>query len=196
MRGKFIVLYGANNLGKSTQLNKLEDSWREMGRPYIRIKYPRYDTPTGQLINRVLRPCNGQEKVVMSDTEFQALYAEDRRQNEAELLAWLEVGDVIAEDYVGTGMAWGLTRGVRREDLDKFNAGLLQPDIAILLDGERFGCGIEREHRFEGAGQETWERNREIHRELAAEFGWEIVNANEHEDKVQQKILEAIARKW
>lgn len=196
MRGKFIVIYGANNLGKTTQLNLLEDSWREMGRPYTRIKYPRYDTPTGAMINRILRPAEGQEKIIISDSDFQALYAEDRRQNEKDLLRLLSLGDVFAEDYVGTGKAWGLTKGVSREQLEEFNRGLLEPDIALLLDGERFGCGIERGHRFEGAGQEVWERNRRIHQELAAEYGWEIINANESVEKVQWKILEAIGRKW
>ncbi len=177
-------------------MNLLEDVWQEMHRPYKRIKYPRYDTPTGKLIDRILRPVDGQEKLVMSDTDFQALQAEDKRVNEPELRKCLEIGDVLGEDYWGTGIAWGLTFGVDRKDLDIYNSGLLVPDIAILLDGERFGGGIERGHRHEGAGQEVWETNRRIHRELAAEFGWEVVNANESKEKVHRQILEAIGRKW
>ena len=56
---KFIVLYGPNNLGKSKQFDLLETLWLEIGRPYTRLKYPIYDSPTGQLINRVLRPAPG-----------------------------------------------------------------------------------------------------------------------------------------
>lgn len=194
--GKFIVLYGSNNLGKSTQLDLLELTWQEMGRSYKRIKYPRYDTPTGQLINRVLRPVNGEEKIVMSDEDLQALYAEDRRVNEPELRRWLETMDVFGEDYKDTGRAWGLTKGVARDFLDRVNGDLLDPDIAILLDGERFGGGIEKGHRFEGAGQEIWETNRRIHQELAAEFGWEVVNANESKEKINEQILEIIKRNW
>jgi thymidylate kinase len=195
-KGKFIVIYGPNNLGKSTQLDLLEGLWQHMDRPYKRIKYPRYDTPTGQLINRVLRPVDGEEKLVMSDEDLQDLYAKDRRVNEPELQEWLKTMDVFGEDYKDTGRAWGLTKGVSREFLDKVNANLLDPDITILLDGERFTGGIEKGHRFEGAGQEVWETNRRIHQELAAEFGWEIVNANEGPEKVHEKIVEIIQRNW
>jgi thymidylate kinase len=196
VRGKFIVIYGANNLGKTKQMDMLEETWKELERPYMRIKYPRYDTPTGKIIDSILRPKEGSVKREISHTDFQALYAEDRRQNEAELVSWLKIGDVLAEDYVGTGQAWGLTCGVSREDLNRFNAGLLEPDIAILLDGERFSEGIERGHRHEGLGQEAWERNRKHHLELACEFGWEIVNANESAEKVHENVLRVIERKW
>lgn len=194
-RGKFIVLYGANNLGKSTQMDLMEQAWREMGRPYARIKYPIYDSPTGIIINQVLRG-GDKGRVEMDDRDFQKLYADNRREFEVILCQMLEEGDVLAEDYVGTGMAWGLTKGVSREELDSFNAGLLEPDIAILLDGERFSSGIEKGHRHECAGSETWELNRRIHRELADECGWAVVNANESAEVVHKNLLEEVSKKW
>lgn len=194
-RGRFIVLYGPNNLGKSSQLDLLEEEWKMIGRPYKRIKYPRYSSPTGVLINRVLRG-DEQGKLDLTDEELQFLYSEDRRQYEPYLYRALSEGDVIAEDYIGTGLAWGLTKGVNRKLLDEYNDGLLQPDIAILLDGERFSGGIEKDHRFESAGEKVWEENRRIHQELAAEFGWEIVNANESKEKVHEDIMAVIARRW
>lgn len=191
--GRFIVLYAANNLGKSKQLDLLEETWQEMGRPYVRIKYPRYESEFGKIINKELRgPV--EERFNLTDSELQMLYAEDRRYFQRELEAMLEEGDVLAEDYTGTGLAWGLTKGVTREKLDIYNFGLLKPDLAILLDGERFSGGIEKGHRFEGAGQETWERNREIHRQLATELGWEVVEANGAPEKIHEKIMEIIAR--
>lgn len=191
--GKFIVLYASNNLGKSVQLDLLETAWKKEGKIYKRIKYPRYDTPTGKLINKILRPADG-EKIAMSDAELQELYAKDRRVNEPELRRALKMGDVFGEDYVGTGLAWGLTKGVSRGLLDTYNMGLLKPDVAILLDGERFSGAIETGHRFEGAGQEVWEMNRKMHRMLAAELGWEVVNANESKERVHELVLAAIGK--
>ncbi|MFZ2202007.1 MAG: hypothetical protein WAV56_01280 [Microgenomates group bacterium] len=188
----FIVLYGPNNLGKSKQFDLLEILWQEVGRPYARIKYPIYDSPTGQLINRVLRPTPGDEIVSMAEVELQAVFAQNRRWFEPTLRQLLLRGDVLAEDYVGTGLAWGMTGGVSREELDVFNSGLLRPDIEILLDGSRFSNGVEKRHRNEGAGQEVWERNRRIHQELAREFGWVIVNANGEPEEIHTRIRDVI----
>lgn len=191
--GRFIVIYGSNNLGKSTQLDLLEKVYVEAGLPYTRIKYPIYDSPTGQIINRILRPNENEEKLEISEEEFQALYAEDRRQFEPLLRELLKNGDVIAEDYVGTGLAWGLTKGVRREFLDQVNDGLLKPDVEIMLDGYRFGGGVERRHRHEDVESGIWERSREIHLGLATELGWKVINANRAETVVHEEILQVLA---
>lgn len=195
MRGIFFVLYGPNNLGKSTQLDLLEKTWQEMGREYRRIKYPIYDSPSGEVINLALRGSDS-ERASFSEVDLQLLFAENRREYEAELVEMLESGiDVLAEDYVGTGLAWGLTRGVDRGVLNEYNRGLLVPDVAVLLDGCRFSSGIEKCHRNEASENGVWERNREIHLELASEMNWEIVDANQTKEKVNQEILERIARK-
>lgn len=49
------MLYGANNLGKSTQMELLEREWRQMGRLGIRMKYSVYNLPpTGPIINAMM----------------------------------------------------------------------------------------------------------------------------------------------
>ncbi len=193
--GRFIVIYGSNNLGKSMQLDLLEQMYRELGMLYVRIKYPIYDSPTGEVINRVLRPDENGQKLEMDDPELQMYYANNRRWFEPTLIELLKEGDVIAEDYTGTGMAWGLVKGVDRGYLDEINDGLRKPDFEILLDGERFSGGIEKGHRHEAAGNEIWERSRRIHQELATELGWEIVNANRSERVVHEEILQILVGK-
>jgi thymidylate kinase len=185
-QGNFIVLYAANNLGKSLQLDLLEALWQELEKPYVRLKYPIYDSDSGRLINQVLR-----EGLPLSDLELQRLFAQNRHEFQPQLEWYLKHKlDVLTEDYVGTGLAWGLTRGVSRTDLDRANQGLLESDIAILLDGQRFTSGIEKDHRHEQSG--VWEKNRQIHRELGHEFGWEVVNANQSPEAVHQQIVEKI----
>ena len=156
-RGRFIVIYGANNLGKSKQLDMLEEEWKAIGRPYTRIKYPIYESPSGIVINLELRGAE-EDKLHLSAEELQELFAYDRRDFEPELNNLLSEGDVFAEDYEGTGKTWGLTYGVDRAKLEEFNKGLKRPDVVLCLDGERFSTGIEKGHKHESAGIEVWWR--------------------------------------
>lgn len=183
-RYPFIVLYGAPNLGKTVQAKLLAE--------YLHahyIKYPVYDLePTGPAINAVLR-----HGVPATPLELQTMYAQNRRDFEPNLREILLTRPVVGEAYIKTGIANGLLEEVPREILNTINADLLVEDHGILLDGERFVSGIEREHRFESG---DWERTREIHRELAAEFGWDIVDANRSIEAVHASIIECVSSKF
>lgn len=182
-RGKFIVLYGANNLGKSTQAKLLYQRLEQEGVPVRQLKYPIYDLePTGPRINRALRG-----GLAISDLELQGEFVQNRRDFEPTLKGFLNEGVwVVAEDYKGTGIAWGVTHGIPLQIMEELNKGLLREDTAVLLDGERFSSGIEREHRHETSGR--WERARQVHLELARRYGWEIVDANQSPEKVHHDI--------
>jgi thymidylate kinase len=186
-KGEFIVIYGANNLGKTTVVKKLIE---RRGLTYL--KYPIYDLePTGPLINSIIRP---KEPVLIPTPalELQMIYAQNRRDYEPTLESILKNGQtVIAEDYTGTGMSWGMVEGIAFENLERINKGLKVPDKAILLDGERFSTGIERGHRFEGG---NWEKARENFQFLAQKYGWEVVNANQTEERVYENICEILDR--
>lgn len=189
MKGKFIVLYGANNLGKSAQLERLSDNLHRQGKTVKVIKYPVYDLePTGPRINAALR-----EGLELSAEELQIEFAQNRKDFEPTLRQCLDRGEwVISEDYKATGIAWGITYGIPLERMEEINSGLLNEDLAILLDGERFTSGIERKHKHERDAK--WERARAIHLELAERYGWECVNANQLEKNVASdiwKIVEA-----
>jgi thymidylate kinase len=134
-RGKFIVLYGANNLGKTTQVGMLDDRLLKIGGPNKVLKYPIYELePTGSRINQALR--GGLE---ISDEGLQREFAQNRRDFEPELKRILKEGTwVLAEDYTGTGIAWGVAHDIPLETMEKMNRDLLKEDVAVLLDGERF----------------------------------------------------------
>lgn len=191
--GFFIVIYGINNLGKSTQAQALAESLNQAGLKARYLKYPIYDLkPTGPQINAILRNTNRQP---IAEEEFQALYAKNRFDFQPQLCKMLTEGvTVVAEDYIGTGLAWGWTKGADLETLIEMNRGLIKPDVEILLDGERFLEAKEANHRHE-SNEELTEQCRNHHLLLAARFGWEIVDANQSIEKVQQDILAAIERK-
>ena len=183
----------------------LGEKWEELGLPYKKIKYPIYDLePTGSLINSVLR--EGKE---MSEADLQKNFAQNRVDFQPQLEKWLKEGYwVFAEDYKGTGFAWGLTREVSRDLLDEYNRDLLEPDLAILLDGERFVSGIERRHRNEAVEAERrgpkneeieqglWEKNREIHQNLGEEMGWVKVESGGSKKEVHERIMEVISDRF
>ncbi|MDP2586888.1 MAG: hypothetical protein Q8P32_03910 [Candidatus Komeilibacteria bacterium] len=191
--GLFIVIYGINNLGKSTQAELLVESLEKAGLKAQYLKYPIYDlTPTGPLINEVLRGAGGQK---MSEEELQAIYTQNRRDYQPQLIKLIDEGvNVVAEDYVGTGLAWGWSKGADLEKLIESNRGLLKPDIEILLDGERFIQAKEEGHLHE-SNDALVEKCRANHLQLAARFGWAVVNANQEIDEVQDEILKVIAEK-
>ena len=176
-RGKFIVIYGPNNLGKSEQVKLVAERLRDIGKQAEVLKYPIYDLePTGPKINAALR-----KGLQLTSEELQREFAQNRRDYEPTLVKMLESGIwAIAEDYKGTVM----------EDI---NAGLIDEDMAILLDGERFGAGIEREHLHESG--ERWGQAREVHLDLAKRYGREVVNANYSIERVTSEIWQFFEQK-
>jgi thymidylate kinase len=188
MTGKFIVLYGSNNIGKSTQTQLLQQRIQKS----IAIKYPIYKSPTGVLISQILRNPELIDKKY-TEIEIQQLYVQDRRNYEPELRAMIKSGtSVIAEDYIGTGIAWGMTRGLNLESLISMNEGLLQPDITILLDADyRYTESIEKTHKNENDDQ-LWIKNRDIYRLLGKKFSWNIIHANQPQKIVSEAILNLI----
>ncbi len=186
MRGIFIVIYGVNNIGKSTQAGRLVEYLQQHGYKAEYLKYPVYDSPTGMKISAILR---SDKKQKLTEEEFQTLYYENRKDYEPVLKKKLADGVVIiAEDYTGTGLAWGSAKGTDYETLKKQNSGLLKENLAILMDGERFIHAMEEKHLHE-RDRELIAKVRQRHLEIGKEFGWKLVNANQPEEKVFQDIL-------
>jgi len=193
MKGKFIVFYGINNLGKTTQAKKLVDYLNEKGFKAEYLKYPVYDLPfSGSFINEVLR---SGKKQVISEEELQLWYVLNRFQYESVLKAKLEQGIIIvAEDYSGTGIAWGTAKGADEQWLVNLNKPLLKEDVSILFDGERFLSAKEKGHLHE-SNDELMKKCRQVHLELSKKFGWKKINANESIEVVFNKILEILKEK-
>ncbi len=181
-KGKFIVIYGMNNLGKTTLATRIIEHLNSLSFPASYLKYPIYDlAPTGPKINAYLREGNPEN---FSPFQAQSQYAQNRRDYEATLVKRLMNGEwIVAEDYTGTGLSWGVTFGLTLKELLKINEGLLEPDLALLLDGERFTDGIEKNHAHESS-EELWKLGRKIHRQMAERFGWIKINANQSREEV------------
>ena len=166
----FITLYGINNIGKSTQAELLVDRLKAEGKDAVYVKYPVYELePTGVFLNDYLR---GRIDKKISEEELQMWFVMNRFQFENQLKTWLSEGKyVVSEDYVGTGIAWGLSKGADLAWLEAINAPLVKEDLAILLDGERFKEASEAGHEHE-SNDELMKRSREVHLELGERYAW------------------------
>ncbi len=190
-KGKFIVLYGINNLGKTTQAKILNETIQKLGYQSEHIKYPMYNLePTGPVINDYLRQGN---PYGLNPREIQIFYAFNRFHYQSQLIKKLESGiNIVAEDYTGTGIAWGMANGVDQQFLQAINEGLLLPDLAILMDGERFLKGMEKTHTHENDSSLT-DRARATHLKLREEYNWPLINANQEILQVQADIWKLVA---
>lgn len=175
-KGKFIVLYGINNLGKTTQAKLLVKNLKKNGYRAEYIKYPIYDLePAGKLLNGYLRQGN---PYGFSPREFELIHFIDRVSYEPELKKKLEKGiNVVAEDYFGTALAWGIGAGVDKKLLEYLYSFVLKEDLAILFDGERFKNSIEKGHKHEN-NEELINKVRRAHLAIGKKYGWEKINAN------------------
>ena len=191
-KGKFIVFYGINNLGKSTQVDLLLKKLKEKNIKIEVLKYPIYDlAPSGPIINDYLRNGN---PFNLTAREVQMLYAKNRFQFEPLLIKKLESGiNIIAEDYVGTGLAWGIGAGVDEKFLKLINQNLLQEDLAFLFDGERFMKAQEKNHKHE-TNNDLTDQVRKIHLRLGKEFNWKKINANTGKKKIHKILLTEIEK--
>lgn len=193
-RGKFIVLYGANNLGKTTQAKLLvENLIIKMGKNAEYLKYAVYNLePSGVLINDYLRKGNPQS---FTPREFQMLQVLNRTQYEPTIKAKLEKGTwIIAEDYIGTGIAWGIVEGVDKNLLYELNSHLLKEDLAILFEGEAYPENLDKTNVHE-TNPAVLKKVNSVFQEISQDFGWNSINANQSKEEVQAQIMEIIKRK-
>ncbi len=190
-RATFITIYGVNNIGKTTQAMKLVEHLNSCGYHAEHIKYPVYDSPTGRRINAILRSGKKQE---IPERELQKLYIRNREEFEPTLQEKLESGIIIvAEDYIGTGIAWGVAKGLDYKWSKQANAHLLKEDLAILMDGDRFLDSREAVHLHEQDDDIVGRVRRQLLTQ-AKDFGYILVDANRPVDAVFSDIRAHVHR--
>jgi dTMP kinase len=192
-KGLFITIYGINNIGKSTNAKLLVEKLKNAGHKAVYLKYPVYDLePSGPFLNKILRN-GGVQKI--SEDELQLWFILNRYQFESSLKKLLNDGNiVIAEDYIGTGIAWGVAKGLDQKWLEDGNKYLLKEDLAILLVGERHTRSKEKVHVHE-QNDELAKKCANIFDMLADKFGWEKVVVQKKAEDTSNLLFDLCKRK-
>lgn len=190
-KGKFVTLYGINNIGKTTQAKLLVKRLKKEGFKAVYIKYPIYEVePSGQYINKILRS----HKQKISEAELQLWFVVNRYQFQPELKKLLGKGYiVVAEDYVGTGIAWGVAKGLSMEFSESINKGLLSEDFAIMLEGRRNIIAKEKKHVHE-QNDALIEKCRKVHEVLADKYGWKRVQIEQSIDGTAESLWKIVKK--
>ena len=136
-------------------------------------------------MNKYLR---GEIKDSISEEELQMWFTLNRYQFEPTLKKLLSEGYiVVAEDYIGTGIAWGVAKGASLAWLEDLNKFLIREDLAILLEGERFKEAVE-----EGTNEDFMRKSREVHLMLGEKYGWKKVLVTGGIDETAEKVWDQV----
>ncbi len=189
--GKLITIYGVNNMGKSTHALLLVEKLKSEGLEAVYVKFPVYDLgPSGVFLNGVLR--GGKQEI--SEEELQMWFVVNRFQFAPQLENWLSEGKiVVAEDYIGTGIAWGMTKGLEEKWLESLNEPLRKPDLAILIEGERSMGAVEDLHVHEN-DDDLVARCYKNFQYLAAKHGWERVQLQAEKSETAKLIWQIVKK--
>jgi thymidylate kinase len=190
MKGKFITLYGINNIGKSTHAKRLVEKLEQKGFKAFYVKYPVYDViPSGPFINNILR---GNDSQTISEEELQLWYVVNRYQYQKEVERMTNEGFiVVAEDYSGTGIAWGIAKGLDEKWVENINSKLLKEDLAIMLEGERDKSACEARHVHE-QNETLIEKCTFVHSQLADKYGWRRVQLQKNVEDTAKLIWDIV----
>ena len=207
--GTWITFEGIEGTGKSTQIERLAERLRGLGRPLILTREPGGTELGRGLRELLLRPT----ETPMDPLAELLLYAADRAQHLRQVvIPALERGDlVLCDRYLDATLAYqGFGRGLgvdlvldlhRQEPLD------MRPRRTVLLDLDptlavgrarrrNVGAGLdETEGRFEKERLEFHRRVRQGYLELASAEPdrFRVVDAAGTPDEVERRIAGALA---
>jgi dTMP kinase len=142
---KFIVIEGLDGSGKSTQISKLQNLFKQEGIPLKYLHFPRTNSPFyGEMVARFLRGELGEIDVV-NPYIVALLYAGDRNDAKKQIQQWLAKGKTVLVDrYVLSNIAFQgakLENETDRQKLIKWITELEysyhkipKPDLSIFLN--------------------------------------------------------------
>lgn len=191
-RGRIFVIEGTDCSGKGTQTQLLYERLMKEGLPCFKMGFPRYETPTGDMLKRYLGKEPYTQEFGPSDSVnprlASVLYAEDRFAAKPQILELINSGKhLVLDRYVESNMghqggkikdpAERATFISWLEELEYGTFGLPKPDkviflymphqVAIELKEGRPGKADGHE-----ANPEHLKNAEKNYLELAARFGW------------------------
>lgn len=152
----FISIDGTDGAGKATQTKLLAERVRAAGREAAVLSFPRYDTPVGAAIKRLL---TGERHIIkagsvesvsitagasatMYETDdedealiLQSLFLTDKADAITEIVDHLNDGTVVICDrWIESALCYGPADGLDPDWLERIHFPMLNADLSIFLD--------------------------------------------------------------
>jgi dTMP kinase len=193
--GRFVVVEGGDGSGKSTQCVRLVDALRARGLDVVATVEPG-GTPLGRELRRLLLDGGA------VDARAEALLmAADRAEHVATVVrpalargAW-----VVTDRHVPSSLVYqGVVRALGVDEvaaLSEFATGDLVPDLVVVLDVDDAVAESRRapgSDRLEREGQDFHAAVRGAYRDLAARFGWTVVDGSGAPDAVTERLVAVV----
>ncbi len=187
MRGKLIVIEGADASGKKTQSKLLFEKIRQQGKAAELVSFPRYEAFCGSLVKKYLNGEFGSLKVV--PPEFAALlYALDRYDATRGIECALQQGSIVVADrFTASNIAHQAAKfsGAEQQRFIKWieclESRLPKPSLTFYLDvpvsvsqGLMQAEGRQKDLHEENAAY--LEKVRVVYLWLAKQRGWVKIN--------------------
>ena len=198
--GKFIVFEGPDRCGKSTQANKLEKYFLDLGKEVMLTREPGGNKVAEDIREILLNPGND----VAPMTELLLYEASRAQHTEQKVLPALKAGKiVICERYTMSTCAYqGYGRGIDMDTIDRLNNIATQgltPDLTLvfLMSDKYFTQRGEYlfSDRLEREDEAFRHKMRQGYRELTAkQENAVIIDADNDVKTVQAAVLEEIKK--
>ena len=217
-KGLLITIEGTDCSGKETQSNLLVEELNKHNLKTIKFCFPRYNSPTGQIIAGPYLGKDGyqpplfDEGAVNVDPMVASLYfAADRKYNIHHITNALDSGiNVVVDRYVDSNLAHqGSKKQTEKEQDEMFEIlekleyeilGLPKPDITMFLYMPTSSAKILKQNRTEKPDQHEADENYLLHSEntylrLSKRRGYIQINCTENNRiKTIQEIHEEIKK--
>ena len=204
MKGKFVTFEGCEGVGKSKQIQLLQDYLKSIGKDFYLTREPGGSKISEQIRSVILDGKN----VNMSGACEALLYAAARVQLLDEIIKdKLDGGElVICDRYVDSSLAYqGVARGLGMDFVESINAYALKnfmPDLTLFLDlppvlaFKRKG-GVDKNDRVELSGMKFHNDVYKGYKMLAEKYPdrFVVIDASGTKDQTHEKIKKALKDK-
>jgi len=194
--GRFVAVEGGDGSGKSTQCAALVGWLQDRGIAALATVEPG-GTPLGATLRQLL--LDGEHLSARAEA---LLMAADRAEHVETLIRpALARGEwVVSDRHVPSSLVYqGVVRGLGVDamaSLSEFATGGLVPDLVVVLDVDDTIAEVRRgadADRMEREGEEFHARVRAAYRELAARFGWVVLDGSGPATEVTAALVAAVA---
>ena len=176
-RGKLIVFEGIDGSGKSTQCDLYCAFLRGLGNTVEKLVFPDRTTTTGRLIHAYLN-----HELVWDAYSAQLFFAQNRHEKMDEIKQKLKEGITLVVDrYSGSGIAYGVAKGMPQHMCIALEQPMPKPDITYLLHLPVEAAVTRLQSR--GKTTELMEKNQtfqrrvgEVYQRLAQKFEWIVID--------------------